>query len=68
MKIETAALHYGAPVRVLVADDAEVPRRRPVPKKLSPPRGAWAWAAGMARTALGLEHDETRKQPEIEIR
>jgi hypothetical protein len=71
MKIETAALHYGAPVRVFVADDSELPPptgQQPTMKKLEPQRGAWAWAAGIARTALGLEHETTKQLPEIEIR
>jgi hypothetical protein len=67
VKIETATLQYGAPVRVVVADDAAT-TRRPVPGKMRPPRGPLAWAAGLARAALGLKQDEPEEHQEIEIR
>ncbi len=68
MKIETAALHYGAPVRVLVTASPEGATRLPPPKKLPPPRAAWAWAAGIARAALGLDSESPCSHTEIETR
>ena len=67
MKIETASLERGAPVRRVVFDDA-----RPEStdnRKATSPSGPWAWASALARYAFGSEQQqpETHEQ-EIETR
>lgn len=61
MKIETASLERGAPVRRIVFDDAR-PEATDKPKASS----GWAWAASLARYAFGHEQPEP-EQPEQEM-
>lgn len=67
MKIETASLERGAPVRRVVFDDA-----RPEStdnRKATSPSGPWAWASALARYAFGHEQQQPESTtPEIETR
>lgn len=67
MKIETASLERGAPVRRVVFDDAR-PESTDKPKSTTA-SGPWAWAATLARYAFGHEQQQPESTtPEIEIR
>lgn len=67
MKIETASLERGAPVRRVVYDDAR-PEGTDKPKATSP-SGPWAWAAALARFAFGYEQQQPESTtPEIKTR
>ncbi len=68
MKIETASLEHGAPVRRIVFDDSPAtPGDKPA-KALSP-YSPWAWAAALARYAIGHEPQQPESTTqEIETR
>jgi hypothetical protein len=69
MKIETATLVHGSPVRqVLLEQTPSAPART---KTVIPPGGrprGWRWAASIARLALGINAENPKKPPEIEFR
>lgn len=67
MKIETASLERGAPVRRVVYDDART-ESTDKPKSTTP-SGPWGWAAVLARYAFRHEQQQPESTtPEIEIR
>ena len=68
MKIETAALERGAPVRRIVFDDSPAPAGDKTAKAPSP-YSPWAWAAALARYAVGHEPQQPESTTqEIETR
>lgn len=70
MKIETASLERGAPVRRVVYDDARAESTdNPKPTSPTSPSGPWAWAAALARYTFGYEQQQPESTtPEIETR
>lgn len=66
MKIETACLEHGAPIRRIVFDDAAFEASE---KSSRCHQSPWAWAAALAGYALGRADDANPKsQQEIETR
>lgn len=64
MKIETACLEYGAPVRRIVFDDATAAA---ADKPAKATGGPWAWAAALARYACGEDEQKPEQSPPLEI-